>query len=305
MSTDIHTSVMAGMEVAKDGKGQLELMAAEILSQARQGNAPWLRTWTMHDIASFAPRNAVTGKPYTGKNALYLAVVMMSLGLTDGRFCTFKQAKDAGWKIRKGAKSVAVVYYGTHVKRDKDSGEPLINDEGKTEGYRFAKLARVFHASDVEGMPALQADDVQTETVRGIDAPVAALIQNYGVPVAFTKFDAWTAPHYVPSVDRITVPRRQDFADAGDFNEVVLHELSHATASRVKREVNYYGAGRAAEELTAHISAWLTALQLQVPFNGANAGAYVRSWEEAGVAGEEIISDAVKSCQSLCAAVKG
>lgn len=307
----VHVSAMAGVERAKNGKDQLQLMAATIIAEARAGNAPWLRNWSRADIGTFTPRNAVTGRPYTGKNALYLAMVMLSLGLTDGRFCTFKQAKDNGWKIRKGAKSVGVAYYGTHKPKPK-AGAEVATGAGKDDAagevatspaYRFVSVANVFHASDVDGMPPVEEPPAH-ETVDAIELPVKRLIDGFGTRVEFAHFDRDTAPHFVPSQDRILVPYPKDFATAAGFNEVILHELSHATQLVTGRKPNREtSAGRGAEELTAHVSAWLTALQLGVAFDGSNAGAYVRSWEQVADA-ESVIDDAVKSARALIAAME-
>lgn len=303
-----HVSALAGVERAKNGKDQLQLMAETIIAEARAGSAPWLRNWSRAEIGSFTPRNAVTGRPYTGKNAIYLAVVMLSLGLTDGRFCTFKQAKDSGWKIRKGAKSVGVTYYGTHKPKPK-AGAEVATGDGKDGGdveeraYRFVSVANVFHASDVDGMPPAEEPPAH-ETVRAIDLPVKRLIDGFGTRVEFARFDRDTAPHFVPSQDRVLVPYPTDFATAAGFNEVILHELSHATQLVTGRKPNREtSAGRGAEELTAHVSAWLTALHLGVAFDGSNAGAYVRSWEQVADA-ESVIDDAVKSARALIAAVE-
>src|SRR3569833_2577061 len=66
-----------------------------ILDALKRGAAPWQRPW--QDGAGFdLPVNAVTGRPYHGINTLLL------WGEGDPRWCTYKQAQEQGWQVRKG-----------------------------------------------------------------------------------------------------------------------------------------------------------------------------------------------------------
>jgi antirestriction protein ArdC len=65
------------------------------------GAAPWQRPWTSEDHLQF-PVNPTTGRAYRVGNVLGLLIASMKHGCTDPRFCTFKQALDRDWHVRKG-----------------------------------------------------------------------------------------------------------------------------------------------------------------------------------------------------------
>lgn len=58
--------------------------------------------------------NFITGKAYQGKNLDRLDGLSKS-----GQFCTFLQGKQAGLKLKKGSKGIALVAYKTKTYKDK------------------------------------------------------------------------------------------------------------------------------------------------------------------------------------------
>ena len=74
-----------------------------VIENLSKGHIPWHRGWSNEDY----PQNAITGKPYRGVNHLLLSMLPFS----DNRYCTFIQAKEKGWKIRKGAKGIQIELY--------------------------------------------------------------------------------------------------------------------------------------------------------------------------------------------------
>ena len=76
---------------------RLEL-ADRLIEQIEAGTASWQRPWEAGDV--LAPVNAVTGKPYSGVN--YQNLMMFSPDTSDPRWCTYKQAQEQGWQVRKG-----------------------------------------------------------------------------------------------------------------------------------------------------------------------------------------------------------
>ncbi len=56
----------------------------------------------------YQPFNAVTGKPYEGKNVLILTEAALKLETTDARWMTYLQAKSQGWQVRKGSKGTTI-----------------------------------------------------------------------------------------------------------------------------------------------------------------------------------------------------
>lgn len=74
-----------------------ENIAEKFLKAMENGTAAWLRPWKS---SSFTLRNGITGHEYQGLNALILSMTPYK----DPRYCTFKQAKQNNWMIRKGSR---------------------------------------------------------------------------------------------------------------------------------------------------------------------------------------------------------
>lgn len=94
----------------------------------------------------YQPLNAVTGKPYQGRNVLILTEAAIALSTTDCRWATFVQAKSRGWTVRKGSKGVRIVA-AKEVREGDESAE------------RFYRHCTVFNAVQIEGIPE-QSEEV-------------------------------------------------------------------------------------------------------------------------------------------------
>ena len=107
----------------------------------------------LHGISSgtYHPYNVVTGKPYQGKNIAILEVAAIKInGTNDPRWMTFLQAKELGYKVKKGE-------HGTQIEKWKFDSEVIENTDGekKTKTRALRRVYTLFHASQVEGIPAL------------------------------------------------------------------------------------------------------------------------------------------------------
>src|SRR5688500_16199687 len=83
-----------------------ERVTEAILAQLAAGVVPWRKTWNSYrtegrnGVITSGPRNAISGRPYRGINALLLAMQPYQ----DPRWLTFNQARAAGGSVRKGEK---------------------------------------------------------------------------------------------------------------------------------------------------------------------------------------------------------
>ena len=94
-------------------------------------------------MTQYAPINAITRKPYSGKNILILTEAAKALGRTDDpRWLTFLQAKELGGHVKKGAK-------GTQIQFAK--ADEYTDTEGKKQRRFTHRVYTVFHASQVTG----------------------------------------------------------------------------------------------------------------------------------------------------------
>lgn len=103
-------------------------------------------------LLNFVTRhNPVSGTVYQGGNRVHLGFIGFMRGYTDNRWATFNQIKDAGWHVKKGAKSALIEKWKQFAfyKENEDTGE-------KELAGRYPKLVgywNVFNAEDIEGIP--------------------------------------------------------------------------------------------------------------------------------------------------------
>ena len=98
----------------------------------------------------YQPFNAITGKFYTGEvNITALAMRAEQLKTRDPCWMTFLQAKDKGYKVKKGARSVKVRFAGRV--------EVQVED-GTYESRKVFKTYSVFNATEVEGITSYEAN---------------------------------------------------------------------------------------------------------------------------------------------------
>ncbi len=89
----------------------------------------------------YKPYNAVSKTFYAGKNIDVLTARAIELnGLSEPRWLTFAQARTLGAHVRKGEKGTLILFASER------KGE-----DGKE--YKTVKRYRVFHASQIEGLP--------------------------------------------------------------------------------------------------------------------------------------------------------
>jgi antirestriction protein ArdC len=299
---------------------RLEL-ANRIIERIEQGTAPWQRPWEAGEVQT--PTNAVTGNPYHGVN--YQNLMMFSPDPGDNRWCTYNQAKDAGWQIKKGEHGVPIEKWMTYEKKmdqedraakiDKiraDNGPNAPVNDAETERRMSVKHYTVFHASQIEGIPQIERKVPDHELEGQPDPRLNQLAQEMGVTVDHESGRA----AYRPGTDTVRMPTPEAFERAVEHDSTFLHELSHATGheSRLDRDLqNSFGSQPyAIEELRAEMSAAMSAASLGIGFDPAsqdreegrevgNSAAYLASWlkDLPDKDRKEILMDAIKDAQKI------
>jgi len=101
----------------------------KINAELEAGRVPWVQPWgTAAAKAPLAmPKNAATGRQYSGINVLILWGPVIEHGFPGQSWLTFRQALSLGGNVRKGEHGTAVVYADRFVpddekKRARDTG---------------------------------------------------------------------------------------------------------------------------------------------------------------------------------------
>ena len=191
----------------------------KIIAALEAGIAPWRRPWDPNACGgSTTPVNAATGHRYRGVNLFVLGMSPLAFTSGDPRWCSYRQAAARGWQVRKGEKATPVYFYKPIEIEDKAA------DSGETRCIPMLRTFSVFHASQVDGVPAL-APPTATKTVPERVKEVELIIEATGVPVRIGGERAF----YRPALDVIQIPSDEAFRGPEQRAVVVLHELAHAS----------------------------------------------------------------------------
>ncbi|MGE0047753.1 MAG: DUF3560 domain-containing protein [Acidithiobacillus sp.] len=269
-------------------------LADRLLEQIEAGTAPWQRPWERGEVQ--APYNAVTGKPYRGVNREWLS--LFSPDLSDNRWCTEKQAKEQGWKIKENdfGHGTPIERWTEYQHKLTDAEKQKLRDSGVEEGEISEEEKRlrvkyydVYHASQIDGIPQVERAPRDHALDGTPDLRIEKLAEAMGVEVRRGGSRAF----YRKSADLVQMPSASDLHTATGHDTTFLHELSHATSheSRLNRDIaSTFGSQKyAVEELRAEMSAAMTAATLGIGFDPqaqeveegrevGNTAAYLGSW---------------------------
>ncbi|NML96145.1 ArdC family protein [Novosphingobium olei] len=234
-------------------------VTARIVGELEAGRFPWVQPWgSAGAVAPGLPRNALTGRPYSGVNVLILWGAVIEHGHPSQSWLTFRQAQEAGGCVRKGERGVTVVYADRFI--PKGEAERAARADEDARAVPFLKRFTVFNVAQCEGLrPGLASDPVPLSE-REIVPVAEALIAASGADFRIGGDKAF----YAPSADYVQVPPQPAFFDQINYYRTALHELTHWTGhrSRLARDLSGRFGSQAygREELTAELgSAFLCA----------------------------------------------
>lgn len=236
---------------------------------------PWHR-------AGLAPMNAQSGKFYRGVNVPLVWAEMVRHEWDKPYFATYKQWAELGAQVRKGEKSIKVVFWKISDVVDKD-GRPVYDERGRQKKSVLARGYNVFNCDQVDGWtaPEITRTD-QTKRIALADRFIAAS------GAAIRHADEGRA-YYSPGRDAITMPRTECFHDtrhgtaAEHYYSTLLHELTHWTGHKARCDRDMSGrfgnASYAAEELVAELGAAFMCHALGIsPTPRDDHAEYVANW---------------------------
>lgn len=246
-----------------------EMVTERIIKQLEQGIIPWQKPWTGVRSGAF---NRVSKKHYSLINQAILE--------KPGEYATFKQWKDLGGHIKKGAKAEMVVFWKIIDVEEK-------NDKGEIEKKKLPLLRyyNVFHISQVEGVEPLKEKlNTEIEPIEEADR----IIKNYvdREQLVFNECKSNKA-YYAPLIDTVVVPLKEQYSNISEYYSTTFHELTHSTGA--KKRLNRLETSNLAsfgsetyskEELVAEIgsASILNYLGIETDKTFNNSASYIESW---------------------------
>ncbi|MDR1309025.1 MAG: DUF5710 domain-containing protein, partial [Deltaproteobacteria bacterium] len=296
---------MADTDYTKDKRDDI---AERITRMIEESTAPWMKPWKPYEAFMNRPRNPVTGTFYGGVNM----VTLQGDGHADPRWFTFRNAKEMGYMVRKGARGVPVEYwkFSRTVNVVDELGRPVIGPDGKKETRKvelsrpMVKFSHVFNAAQLtlgngEPLPPFEFPR-RPENDFALIGRGESLVNGSGARI---MFDQGNRNFYRPGTDTIHMTPKEAFDDPPSFYSTALHEIGHWTGhgSRLGRAVDGGRGSKeyAREELRVEIASWLIALETGLPHDPTHTAAYLKSWAAAVKTNPGEIARAVADAQKI------
>lgn len=234
-----------------------------IVESLENGVVPWVKPWATN--GSDVPKNAHTGRPYSGINILQLWLSAMQHDFPIQQWLTFNQCKERGGKIIKGSKGTKVLFWKI-AEREKD---------GKMEKSFVARSYTVFNVAQCEGIDIVQPVDVEFDW--DMDTGVDDLVAHHKIDLRHGGDHAY----FSPSHDYIRMPKRTQFPDSENYCATLFHEMTHWTGHKDrlnrKQRGTFGGPDYAKEELVAELGAAFMCSRMGI-VGQLQHESYIKSW---------------------------
>jgi antirestriction protein ArdC len=212
---------------AKDRSTLYEEITNKIIAQLETGRLPWVQPWGSSGVRAplGLPRNAATGRTYSGINVLILWDAVVEQGYATQSWLTFRQSVALGGHVPKGERGTTVVYADRFVPDDvrdraRERGE-------QPRGIPFLKRFTVFNVEQCAGLPDGIAAPQSPVDASLILPQVEELIRATGADFRIGGDKAY----YDVTGDYIRVPPPQAFSEPLNWHRTSVHEISHWTGA--------------------------------------------------------------------------
>jgi antirestriction protein ArdC len=235
-----------------------EEVTRRVIADLESGRVPWVQPWGDAGTAPGLPRNAATGRSYSGVNILLLWAAMIEGAYSSQCWLTFRQALGLGGSVRKGERGTTIVYADRFTPHQDGGAEQAARADCEEDAGRarwFLKRFTVFNVAQCDGLPLDPSPDPVPASQDDIVEQAEALIDATGVDFRIGGQKAF----YSPGADFIAVPPQEVFIHPINYYRTALHELTHWTGhgSRLARDQSgaFGSDAYAREELTAEMGA--------------------------------------------------
>ncbi|HEV2549414.1 MAG TPA: zincin-like metallopeptidase domain-containing protein [Stellaceae bacterium] len=265
-----------GRERSRGEGGSLyQEVTDKIIAELEQGRVPWVQPWGCSKSGPGMPKNAATGRRYSGVNVLILWGAVIEKGFAAQHWLTFRQALDLGGNVRKGERGTTVCYADRFI--PKAELERAAKDGDEPETVPFLKRFTVFNVAQCDGLPGGAFAGAPILPECEIIPHAEALIGATGADFRIGGERAF----YVPSADYIQVPPQPAFFEQINYYRTCFHELGHWTGNHSRLNRDQSGAhgskSYAREELVAEMASAFVCASLGITPTVRHAD-YLGSW---------------------------
>ena len=288
-----------------------EALVALFVKSLNEKKLPWNQPWVDKVPVFGSHQNPITGTRYRGLNAVILWAVAMEKNYPDPRWCTYKQAQEKGWQVKKGSKGCHIEFwcvYDVETKKKLSWAEAsrlLEKNPGKEKFLKpCSQVYTVFNGTQIAGIPELpQANHAppvyQNELLRRFS-------QRY-MEQESIAFNEGTSAYYSPTTDSITMPPKEDFVSELAYYDTLYHECAHSTGveKRLGRGLENESTKEeyAVEELRAEMAGafLMSEAGAKVPEEiSKNNKAYIQGWAEEIKSDPTFLFQAIKAANEIC-----
>ena len=239
-----------------------------ILAQLRAGVVPWKQPWKSGGFGAM-PRNAVTGRAYSGVNVVLTWATAIERGYDRPHWLTFKQAIDAGGNVRKGEKGTTVVFVSAIEKIDDATGKKV--------RIPFLKAFTVFNVAQCDNLPETIVPTFKPLNTGERDETADEFLASTGADIRHGEPSAY----YARQADFINLPVFEAFSSPNAYYGTAFHELTHWAGAqhrlnRVKGR-KFGDQEYSFEELVAELGSAFLCAEFGFDNGGADA-AYIDHW---------------------------
>jgi len=237
----------------------------QIISALEAGTAPWVKPWA----SCGSPRNAITGRKYSGINTILLAMTPYASSL----WLTFKQAKDVGGNVRKGEHGTRIVFFKPFKVKDVNASS---DGDSVEKTIPLLRTFTVFNASQLENLPEKYSVQVEPVLDQFADnAEAERLLAQASIE------HGSNSACFIPSIDKVHLPDKLMFKSIPDYYATALHELTHWTGHKTRLARDFSGrfgdGAYAFEELIAELGAAFSCAHCGIDGQLQHAS-YIASW---------------------------
>lgn len=262
-----------------------EIILNNIIMHMEKGTIPWRSGCIKKHFNGFNKRE------YQGINQLLLSLDTKIFNYSTPIWFSFKQVKELGCSIKKGAKSSIVVFskkQEAEKKKDEeeenDSIEYFSESESenvkKKDSYYLLRYYRVFNIDDVEGIDRGKYLHIENETKEKPEQIVTKM-EKTGLKIKHMVSN----PCYIKSYDEIRIPPINYFESSESYYNSLFHEIVHATGHKtrlnrksVTEDTNFGSEIYSYEELVAEIGSSFLMGITGLDINYENSAAYIKGW---------------------------